>query len=124
MCPEKGMDWEAQPLNPILPSQPRGLSGNGNPLICFSLEIPAPNIHMGKALEKPWNGTELLFDPSGNHPGGFGASWRDESPGFLELGGEGAEVSLLEKEELAPGMLMGIVFSPCSRLFITSRDLR
>lgn len=37
---------------------------------------------------------------------------------------EGAKVSLLEKEELALGMLMGIVFSPCSRLCTTSLDLR
>lgn len=67
---------------------------------------------------------EELFDPSGNHPGGFGASWLNESPGFLEVEMEGAEVSLLEKEELAPGMLMGIVFSSCSRLCTTSLDLR
>lgn len=67
---------------------------------------------------------EELFDPSGNHPGGFGASRLDESPGFLELGTEGTEVSLLEKEELAVGMLMGILFLLCSRLFITSLDLR
>lgn len=70
---------------------------------------------------------EELFDPGGNHPGGFGASWLDESPGFLELGMEGAEVSLPDKLELALGILgmfMGIVFSPCSRLSITSLDSR
>lgn len=59
--PKKGTDWETQSLNPILPSQPRGLSGNENPTIGFSLEIPAPNIHTEKALEKPWNGWIWCF---------------------------------------------------------------
>lgn len=54
----------------------------------------------------------LLFDPSGNYPGGFGASWWDESPGVLELGREGAEVFLLGKGGISAGSVDGnCVFS-------------
>lgn len=108
-------------------------------MVPSSLEIPAqismcglfllliPSELGGKSLGEvlEWDVLpEELFDPSGNNPGGFSTSWLDGSPGFLEVEMEGAKVSLLEKEELALGMLMGIVFSPCSRLCTTSLDLR
>lgn len=96
-----------------------------SPCGLFLLLIPSEpgGKGLGKALE--WDVLlEEVFDPSRNHPGGFGASWLDESPGFLEPGMEGAEVSLLDKEELTSRILMGILFSPCSRLSTTSLDSR